>query len=214
MKLVATALAVALLAALGAGSASGAGSAGVELAAVALPLTAPQAVAPALEDPTKDDPAPKRDGPLEKLRAVLDRLVTAGTITTAQAQAITAAAKDALAAKPKKPEAKARQARAGGIHSIGQVQKVVREFLGVTQQDIAKNAQGGKSLADLALTKGKTRDGLIAAILATVDKPTAETTAAVAKLVDEKGRPNAGKNDKNDKGGQGNKGQTNGRAGG
>lgn len=129
MKLVVTALAVALLAAVGASSASGAGSAGIDLAAMALPATAAQAIAPAPEDP---------------------------------------------------------------------------------QKDIAENAKAGKSLAELAVAKSKTRDGLVAAIIATLDKPTALTQAAVAKLVDGKGRPNAGKDGKNEKG-QDHKGQTNGR---
>ncbi len=206
MKLVATALAVAFLAAVGAGSASGAGSAGIDLAAMALPATAAQAVAPTPEDPAKDDLAPKRDGPLEKLRAVLDRLVTAGTITSAQAKAITDAAKDTLATREKK----ATSARAGEFHFTGAIYKVVREYLGVAQKDIAENAKAGKSLAELAVAKSKTRDGLIAAIIATLDKPTALTKAAVATLVDGKGRPNAGKDGKNEKG-QDHKGQTNGR---
>ncbi|MSQ37884.1 MAG: hypothetical protein EXR61_06190 [Chloroflexi bacterium] len=258
MKIIASALAVALLAALGAGSASGAGSAGVAgvagsaggagsagVSSVALAGTAGQGVAGAakLESPAipsgrarvaaelpataltgkdndaddeddedaKDAPkdkASKHHGALNRLRDVLALLVKAGTITAAQETAILDAAKDAF---NKKRDAKPEQARAGEFHFTGAIFKVVREYLGVTQKDIAENAKAGKSLAELALAKGKTRDGLILAIVATVDKPTAATSAAVAKLVDAKGRLNAGRDNEEGKHGQNEKGKTNGR---
>lgn len=249
MKIIGTALAVTLLAALGAGSASGAGSAGVSSVAAA---AAGQGVAAAVslesarvpsglarlgaglsaialtqnenggdaddendadsdaDDTPKDKTSPKHEGALDRLRGVLDLLVAAGTITAAQETAILDAAKDAFT---KKPDAKPEQARAGKFHFSGAIFKVVREYLGVTQKDIEENAKAGKSLAELAVAKGKTRDGLILAIVTTVDKPTAATSVAVAALVDAKGRPNAGRNGENEKGkhGQSEKGQTNGR---
>ena len=238
MKIVGTALAVTLLAALGAGSASGAGSAGVGSVAAA---AAEQSVAAAVslesawvpsglarvgaelsavaltqnendndtDDAAKDKTSPKLEGAFDRLRGVLALPVTTGTITVAQETAILDAAKDAFT---KKPDAKPRS-RAGELHFTGAIFKVVREYLGVTQKDIEANAKAGKSLAELALAKGKTRDGLILAIVATVDEPTTATSVAVAALVDAKGRPNAGRNGENEKGkhGQNEKGQANGR---
>ncbi len=232
MKIIGTALAVTLLAALGAGSASGAGSAGVSsVAAATAGQSAAAAVSPGsawvpsglarvgaelsvaialtqnendgdaddendAEDAPKDKTSPKHGGALDRLRGVLDLLVAAGTITAAQETAILDAAKDAFM---KKPDAKPEQARAGKFHFTGAIFKVVREYLGVTQKDIEANAKAGKSLAELALAKGKTRDGLILAIVTTVDKPTAATSVAVAALVDAKGRPNAGRKGENEK---------------
>lgn len=150
-------------------------------------------------DDAKDaakDKTSKHHGALDKLRGVLDLLVKAGTITAAQETAILDAAKDAF---KKKSHAKPEQSRAGEFHFTGAIFKVVREFLDVTQKDITENAKAGKSLAELAVAKGKTRDGLILAIVATIDKPTAATSAAVAALVDHKGRPNAGRNGENEK---------------
>ena len=246
MKIIGTALAVTLLAALGAGSASGAGSAGVSSVAaaaagqdVAAAVSLESAWVPAglarvgaelsavaltqnendddtddedendTDEAAKDKTSPKHEGALDRLRGVLHLLVTAGTITAAQETAILDAAKDAFT---KKPDAKPRS-RAGEFHFTGAIFKVVREYLGVTQKDIEANAKAGKSLAELALAKGKTRDGLILAIVATVDEPTTATSVAVAALVDAKGRPNAGRNGENEKGkhGQNEKGQANGR---
>lgn len=252
MKVIGTALAVTLLAALGAGSASGAGSAGVSsvaataagqgvAAAVSLePAWVPSGLARVgaelsaialtqnendsdaddendadddndAKDAPKDKTSPKHEGALDRLRGVLDLLVAAGTITAAQETAILDAAKDAFT---KKPDAKPEQARAGKFHFTGAIFKVVREYLGVTQKDIEENAKAGKSLAELALAKGKSRDGLILAIVTTVDKPTAATSVAVAALVDAKGRPNAGRKGENEKSkhAQNEKGKTTGRS--
>lgn len=89
---------------------------------------------------------------------------------------------------------------------IGDVTKDARDYLGLSQKDIASQLRAGKSLGDIAQsTSGKSRDGLIAAIMddanakiakavsdgkltqAQADQLKTTVRDAVTKLVDHKG---------------------------
>ena len=55
-------------------------------------------------------------------------------------------------------------------------------YIGISEADLRTQLQAGKSLADVAVANGKTRDGLIAAL-------TAAATTRIGQLVDQKGLP-------------------------
>ena len=136
-------------------------------------------------------PVIKREGTLERIETVLDALVAAGKITAEQKAAILAGLKGALERKP--------EPRADVFRFSGEVYQATRDYLGATQEEIMKTLKDGKSLAELAVAKGKTRDGLIQAILAAVVKASPATdvataTEAIGKIVDQKFQPNAGLN--------------------
>lgn len=138
-----------------------------------------------------------RAKPGDHLKAILDKLVSGGTITQAQEDAILkAVADDAAANRPK-----------GGFHfnSLGDIFKAARDYIGISQQDLMTQLRAGNSLADIAVKNGKTRQGLIDAITnaanakidkaqqdgkLTADQATqlkAKVTASVGQLVDRKG---------------------------
>ncbi len=142
--------------------------------------------------------AEKDRGKPERLERILDELVKAGTITEAQKNAIL----------EKVREEAGKHAKRDG-HAVGQILhgavKVAADFVGVPQKDLLTELRSGKSLAEIAVAHGKTRDGLIAALTAEgnarIDKAkadgklTAEQAAKakaklaeqVAKFVDRKG---------------------------
>lgn len=122
---------------------------------------------------------------LARLAEVLERLVSNGTITRAQAQAIL----DAFATPRPAPSE---------VRFSGEVLRAAREYLGLGEKELQSVLRSGKSLAELALANGKTRDGLIQAILQAVLKaqPTidqARATSAIAKIVDQRFPLNAGR---------------------
>ena len=55
-------------------------------------------------------------------------------------------------------------------------------YIGISETDLRTQLQAGKSLADVAVANGKTRDGLIAALVAAATKD-------ITALVDQKGLP-------------------------
>lgn len=115
--------------------------------------------------------------------AAVDKAVTEGKLTHDQATTLKAALPDRItkfvdhtwpAAQPK-PNIRA---------FIGDVTKDARDYLGLSQKDIASQLRAGKSLGDIAQsTSGKSRDGLIAAIM---DDANAKITKAASdgKLTD------------------------------
>jgi len=138
---------------------------------------------------------PLRPNPDQELATVLAKLVTAGTITQAQSDAITAAVK---AAKPALPAGKLPHSDTntiggapamggfpggkggpdgmddhgfgrGGMGGFGMNtaarQSVITSFLGTTAAALQTSLQSGKSLAQLATAAGKTPAALITALV-------------------------------------------------
>ena len=58
-------------------------------------------------------------------------------------------------------------------------------YIGISAADLRTQLASGKSLADIATANGKTRDGLIAALVAAEQQ-------SISTLVDQKGTPNSG----------------------
>lgn len=97
-------------------------------------------------------------GPAGALTNVLADLVAKGTITQAQSDAITAAVKAATPAAGR-PGGPGFFAAPAGLGAAAQ-------YLGLTTEALRQQLAGGKSLADIAAaTSGKSRDGLIAALV-------------------------------------------------
>ncbi|MEJ6574179.1 MAG: hypothetical protein QNL78_03500 [Actinomycetes bacterium] len=106
-------------------------------------------------------------GAPSQVATVLSGLVANGTLTQAQADAITAAL---TAAKPLKPIGK--MGKMGGAYKVAEV-AVITSTLGVTVADLQAARLAGKSLATLA---GDKKDALITAL---VNFQTTEIDAAV-----------------------------------
>ena len=128
----------------------------------------------------------------DALAGILKELVTKGTITQAQADAVSAALQ---AARPERPAGPVRV----GINAA-------ETYLGLTGEQIHTQLGTGKSLGEIAAaTAGKTRAGLIAALVqaenALIDKAVtdgkltaaqaterkAQVTSRVTEMVDRKG---------------------------
>jgi hypothetical protein len=121
--------------------------------------------APAPTPATKPDPA-------KRLQEILQPLIDDGTITQAQADKVIAAID---AARPPRPMGGDRRGAAG---PIGFGLDVVAKALGITTADVKTALQGGQSLGDLAVSKGKTAQDVIDAIVAAATtKVTAQVTA-------------------------------------
>jgi len=154
-------------------------------------------------------PGKSRDGLVTDLtntaNAAIDKAIADGRITQEQADKAKAALPDRIAqfvdhtwpATQPKPDVRA---------FIGDVMKDARDYLGLPQKDIATQLRSGKSLGDIAnATAGKSRDGLVAAIMsdanAKIDKAQQDgrltvaqaaqlkttVASAVAKIVDHTG---------------------------
>jgi hypothetical protein len=145
------------------------------------------------------------------VNAAIDKALAAGTITKDQGDKAKAEAPGQIAKfvdhvyeqrTPKTPPARALKV----TEFVGDVFAAGRDYLGLSQADIAKALRDGKSLGDIAnTTPGKSRDGLVAQITAaanvkidkamtdgkiTADQATAlraQVGAAVTALVDRKG---------------------------
>ncbi|GAC1700509.1 MAG: hypothetical protein NVS9B6_14210 [Candidatus Limnocylindrales bacterium] len=109
------------------------------------------------------------------LPAILEKLVTAGTITSAQRDAILAAAKEAAGAKTR-PEHSA----AKGV--LGDLLKTAAAYIGLGPTELATQLRAGKSLGEIAAgTSGKSREGLAKAL--TEAATTKIDDAATAKTI-------------------------------
>jgi polyhydroxyalkanoate synthesis regulator phasin len=95
----------------------------------------------------------ERDQPVNKIKAALDTLVTKGTITQAQEDAILQALKDTTPpARPKAPVGPI----APNIRSfIGDMTRVATTYLGLSEKDLAVRLRAGKSIADVATSLSK-----------------------------------------------------------
>ena len=160
-RLAGTGLAIGLVAGAGAGLI-------IELAGNANALSgAPAAVVAAVGDSTTDTAATDdgaRPDPSTRLQEVLQPLVDDGTITQAQADKVIAAL---VAAHPMGgPDG----GPMGGGHRghrglIGQGLDVVATTLDITTDEVRTALQNGQSVADLAVSKGKTAQDVIDALV-------------------------------------------------
>lgn len=128
----------------------------------------------------------------DALQAVLARLVTNGTITQAQADAVLSAVKTAAdearekakeKAKERKDKAKERDGDREGAALVKRVfagmMRLAVEYIGLPEEAVQGQLKAGKSLGEIADTQpGKSREGLIAHIVAGL-------TAQLDKLVAE-----------------------------
>ena len=171
-RLVGTGLAIGLVAGAGAGfvlemaGSAGASSGAAVVRAAAANATSDTAVPGA---PTAPTPAARPDETTE-LQKVLQPLVDDGTITQAQADKVIAALAVA------RPEGGHKMGGRGGFGGFGL--DAVATTLGITSADVRTALEGGQSLADLAVSKGKTAQDVIDAIVAeSTTKINAEVTA-------------------------------------
>ena len=138
-----------------------------------------------------------KDQPKDRLKAVLDALVTKGAITQAQEDAVLQAMKDAEPAKPSFPPKPGRPAVPSAMSFIGDLTKAAATYLGIDNKTLLTELRGGKSVADIANgIPGKSAQGAIDAITKAADdridaavaakKLTAEqATALKAKVLTE-----------------------------
>lgn len=117
-----------------------------------------------------------------KLKAILDGLVTKGTITRAQEDAILQAVTAAEPTpKPNVPNTKPRTTVPSVRSFIGDLTKAASDYLGMDRMTLLAQLRGGKSVADVAnglSGQGKTAQGLIDTLTKTAnDKLDAAVTA-------------------------------------
>jgi ribosome-binding protein aMBF1 (putative translation factor) len=148
---------------------------------------------------------------LNAVNASIDRLLAANTITKEQSDKAKADAPAQIAKfvdnvyeQRRAPKTTTRAPKVAEF--VGDVFAAGREYLGLSQADLAKALREGKSLGDIAnATAGKSKDGLVAQLTAAanvkIDKAAtdgkitaeqaaalkAQVAAAVAALVDRKG---------------------------
>lgn len=130
--------------------------------------------------------------PLAKLEQLLESLVTAGKLTAEQRDAILAGLRE-LAARPtpkpatpehkkegeRRDERKAEQKLRIDVHTLlRDSTKSALTYIGIDMRALQVELRAGKSLADVAVAKGKTREDLIAAITAPATARLTELTAS------------------------------------
>jgi polyhydroxyalkanoate synthesis regulator phasin len=142
---------------------------GVALAGFQLPALDGTAVTtvPAVADASTDQESRTR------LKAVLDGLVTKGTITQAQEDAILQAIAAAQPApKPNVPNTKPRATVPSVMSFLGDLTKAASDYLGMDTATLLTQLRGGQSVADVAnglSAQGKSAQGLIAAVTKTAN---------------------------------------------
>lgn len=125
-----------------------------------------------------------RDRP-NRLTAALDALVTKGTITQAQEDAIILALKDSAAApRPKLPIAPLVPGGRNGKAFIGDLRSVTATYLGISEKDLATQLRSGKSVADIAASLHKSTTDL-AALLTTQANGRIDQAVAAKRLTAE-----------------------------
>ena len=108
----------------------------------------------------------ENDGPKGRLKALLDGLVTKGTVTQAQVDAILQAIKDA-APTPRPNVKPARPSVPGVMSFVRDLTKAASDYLGMDLKTLVTQLRDGKSVADVAngLTdKSKNAAGLVATL--------------------------------------------------
>lgn len=106
-------------------------------------------------------------GGAAKLEAVLGRLVEEGRITAAQRDAILERVRQSASRDKRGGEQAEKKRPAHSAKALrGAFLATAASHLGMTVDEVRESLRGGKSLAALAVEKGKTRDSLIAALTA------------------------------------------------
>jgi hypothetical protein len=118
----------------------------------------------------------EKDQPKDKLKAILDGLVTKNAITQAQEDAILQAVKDAEPApkpKPNVPNPKPVRPSVPNVMSfVGDLTKAASDYLGMDTKSLLTQLRAGKSVADLAnglSAQGKSAQGLIDSLTKTAN---------------------------------------------
>ena len=129
---------------------------------VALATFQPSASEQSSAIPPTANAVTERDSSKTRIKAALDALVTKGTITQAQEDAVLQALTNAAPpAKPKPPVGP----RVPNIRSfIGDLMHATTTYLGMNQKDLAVQLRSGKSIADVAnglASQGKSAADLI-----------------------------------------------------
>lgn len=179
-RLAGTGLAIGLVAGAGAGfvlemaGSAGASSGAAVVVRAAVANTTTDSTAPTDTavpgNPSAPTPAARPD-PTTELQKVLQPLIDDGTITQAQADKVIAAL---AAARPEGGPMGGRKMIGRGGFGLD----AVATALGITAADVRTALQSGQSLADLAVSKGKTAQDVIDAIVAeATTKINAEVTA-------------------------------------
>lgn len=168
-KLAGTGLAIGLVAGAGAGlimelSGSAGALSGVPAAVSAAVADSTATTAPTSTDGTTATDSTRPD-PTTKLQAVLQPLIDDGTITQAQADKVIAAI---VAARPIGDHDGGPMGghRGFGGPRVGANLDAVATTLGITADEVRTALESGQSLADLAVSKGKTAQDVIDAIVA------------------------------------------------
>src|SRR3954452_23095954 len=169
-KLAGTGLAIGLVAGAGAGLilelAGNAGAASGTVAVSAVGDSTPDTTGTTGTAGTTDTPdsTDTRPAPGTRLQEVLKPLVDDGTITQDQADKVIAAI---VAARPADgPHGGPFGGHRGPGGLIGEGLDTVATTLGITRDEVRTALQGGQTLADLAVSKGKTAQDVIDAIVA------------------------------------------------
>ena len=185
-KLAGTGLAIGLVAGAGAGLilelSGNAGAAGTSFIAAASAATSDTTATTDTTDTSGTDSAdPVRPDPTTKLGEVLKPLVDDGTITQAQADKVIAAI---VAARPVDgpggPGGHRGPGGPGGFEGriFGAGLDVVATTLGITTDEVRTALESGQTIADLAVSKGKTAQDVIDAVVAeATTKINAQVTA-------------------------------------
>lgn len=105
-----------------------------------------------------------------------------GVTALALSAALATSAFAAATASPARSFAQVDAERAAQVSHLGgrNVLAAAATYIGITEAQLRTELEAGKTLAEIAVASGKTRDGLIAAL-------TQAAGQAIAKLVDEKG---------------------------
>jgi polyhydroxyalkanoate synthesis regulator phasin len=111
-----------------------------------------------------DTADPARPDPSTRLQDVLKPLVDDGTITQAQADKVIAALVAARPAEGPGGDRPGRHHVPGGRMGVGL--DIVANTLGITADEVRTALQSGQTIADLAVSKGKTAQDVIDAVVA------------------------------------------------
>ena len=157
---------------------------GVALASFQGSTTSDQAARSVVTDQAAN--AVEREQPKDRLKAALDALVTKGTITQAQEDAVLQALKDAAPSPKPKPPAGPRVPNIGSF--IGDLTRAASTYLGLSQKELAVQLRSGKSIADVAnglSATGKNATELIALLTKTANDKVDQAVAAKKLTADQ-----------------------------
>ena len=111
-----------------------------------------------------------KDQPKDKLKAALDGLVTKGTISQAQEDAVLQAIKDSAPVRPSFPPKPVRPIGPSPMSFVGDLAKAAADYLGMDPKTLLTQLHGGKSVADIANgLPGRNAQGAIDAITKAAD---------------------------------------------